>query len=457
MTLQTLQATQDAQATSTALVTQSLATHRNTLQIFITSNVIPFRPYTYSTAPTTLITYRLRGEEYVRYMEVESADIAKVFMHNFCDTYEFSSSIFTPDNGKQTAPKPYYISEVTEDQIAANKQRVQNELKRKAEHNNYKRIFADSIRDQRKYHIKSLDQHTIVSCPVTGICFEVSMPSIPVFLQQHHPLANTGNVLKTLEWFFETSEVPDRISELDTSVLAGILLVLLRMKHILIEQETSALAENALLQHIPRGTLCHYIKSIWHGKEQNKVWQNMPKLRLNAEGQSVLATLESWFKTLNAHFIGKTIDTDTAAKLFESTRNKSPAQKTLRIYSAEVSQHKKLNGSKEAAQFLYKQLASSMNPTLRVLVKRTIANLIVITAGQKETLSEAISHQFITHPTLKDKAKQLIDVLSGVHTEHIAQGLERVSDLFGNDSVTTTPKRSMAEILAAKAAQRNVQ
>lgn len=362
--------------------------------------------------------------------------------------YKADYHLLTPllSEASKAEAKPYYASEITAEGIAANKARFAAELQNRQEAVAYRRMMQQSITDSRKYNIKALSQSTIVSCPVTGICFSVEMPSIPIFVQSTHPYADTNNVLKTLEWFFVTSAIPGRLQELDTPVLAGMLIVLLRMKHILVEQETSALAQNALLQHIPKGTLCHYIQLLYRGREQHKVWQNMPKLRLNAEGQSVLATLEAWFAKASLHLHGKPSDDadSTQAKLFEATRFKSLAQKTLKVYSAEKTQHRLLKDNKQQAQELFKQLADQMPPTLRGFVRTTISNLLLITHSDKESITAALGRVFLGTKQ-EATAKQLAALLQGTETNHIAKELGRASDDFAN-----MPKRSISEILKSK-------
>lgn len=402
----------------------------------------------------TLFRYRPLNTQDVIEWEISYASVANLLSYSSCSHYFERMRIrktslewfeFQPMLKATGQVRSHWETTLTALGIAANKARFNESLRLTKQANAHRKMMRESIVDSRRYHVKALDQKALVSCPLTGIVHECSFPSIPVFLEQNHPLAYLKNTQATLEWFLVTSENPDRLQELDTPVLCGLLLVLLRAKHLLSEEGTSALAENASLQIIPKVLLCSYLKTLHQGWEQNKVWQAMPHLSLCAEGISTPATLDAWFKKASLHLLGKpTFDSNTQAKLFRATRPKTIAQRSLKIYSAETGQYRKLKDNKETAYTLFKELADHMSPVLKTLVRTTISDLILITVENKETVVSALGKAFLSTPW-EDKAKQLASIISTTETNRIALELGRVSDDFN------LPKRSIAEILAEKA------
>lgn len=338
--------------------------------------------------------------------------------------------------------KQYANPLLTPEIIAHNIKHAESSAQRYMSEQRHRDLIAEVIRDNRRYRITDLSSVSLCACPSTGIVFTVSLPSIPFQFTQRHPLASIENIKQMVDWFLNKSHNKHRMDELAPEVLAGCLIVMLREKQKLAEEGIEATAINARLQPIGSKILGFYIRMLtlhWHSPMIN----TMPILRFNAEDQNPHHTLTGFFQLLHEKTSVQQSDT-TQAKVHEATRQKTRAERSIKVYSAETKQARDIKESKQIANELYKALEPSMPAVTRIIVRQSIQNFLILSPIMKDRVTEAISRAYIGKPQ-EQLAKQLIHVISSVSNEHIEDALDSFSQ-----SVSPIKPRSIADILAAK-------
>lgn len=311
------------------------------------------------------------------------------------------------------------------------------------------------------FQIGRLDQSVILLCPVTGIIGKLEMPYCPVALNFEHPLSKPGNVLALLRYHFSLPGQQADLAylrnesrlKLDRQTVAGCLLSLLKGKGLLAEEQESTAAErNMVLQNAGYDILSDVLKEIVRVWDNHIVWKRMPRLsvewKAHSEASSTIGgSLQAWLKILKGILDPiSPLTRDEQTKLFEATR--TIKAKGVKVYSAQVVEHRKIKESKTAAYELFETLKPHLPIAYKLSLTRIIRDLLVLPQASKNKAASELRVLFVGKPQAS-VAKQLADVIEKASNEQIMSDLGTMSMEKGYSGSSWKP-RTIAEILESK-------
>lgn len=314
------------------------------------------------------------------------------------------------------------------------------------------------------FQLGSLSQAVVIFCPITGIVGKLEMPFAPIALTYEHPLAEAGNVLTLLRWYFSPIAQKEEINYLkqfstfriDRQILAGCLMSLLKRRGLLddsTERETSAVERNMVLQNAGHGTLSDLLKAIVEKWDNPNVWKRMPRLSLDWKTHSpidstVTNTLQHYLKVLNGVLEPIEFTSEERAKLFTATATKPKTR--VKIYSAATVEHRKIKESKTEAYELFEAIEQKLSIAHRIAVKRTLRDLLLLPASVKAKTA-LILRALESDLATRSKAAKLADLIMAASNEEL---MKEATHSFIRDEVSPIPAKSIAEILALKKARK---
>lgn len=283
----------------------------------------------------------------------------------------------------------------------------------------------------------ALNNETFAVCPITGIPYTITFPSLGLDFQYKSPFSSYKNLKKVCE----TNSV--ELKKLPKVTLAGIALAILHKRELIEEKNIPSFQANTYFQLISSHSLVSSIK-FFYEIDENKI-DILPRFSLasisfEVEHSSVSNILENYIKVCK-DILHPPVETSIAISdmdipsLHSTEGNKKEKVKTLSVED------------KKAIKHLTSVIAS--DPLCNVKLGNVLrllndGNTIISIA---EELRAKIIDRLETLATVE--SKQLIILLTKYNpaTEYLAE-LDRASDTFA----ITKAKKTLAEILAERKA-----
>jgi hypothetical protein len=185
-----------------------------------------------------------------------------------------------------------------------------------------------------KRNILHLATHTRCSCEETGISFAVALPSpISTSMIMLHPFAFHNNVVTFIKGYQKTGIT---IASLDSSVIAGMLITLL--KHKQYTQCRDYIKANQRLRRVNKKTLCYVLTYFYRAN----IRYNQPQIDL-LEDCEPTQQLNTFLKicrgedaTVQAHHMQAVKERTVSAKVYQTAEDKQGAILKQDIKSCKV-------------------------------------------------------------------------------------------------------------------------
>lgn len=270
-----------------------------------------------------------------------------------------------------------------------------------------------------------------VTCPITGITFTISEPSIPGYTFNHlHPLASFEEASKAIT--LSTS-----LKNLDQQVLAGLVISIYRHWSLLDTKKLSGLEANLILRSAGPVLLLECLnlsKSfssiiLRFAPSYSLDWQT------HQDSQSIAESLQTYL-TILRNIVYPPIHTKAEINTIPKKLETILSNKYHLDFETQFKAIKK-----EANQILSDTL---LPPKLQAVLKQVFAkrNLLLINDEQRDLLAGKCRALGLTK--LATFITETFDPMADVF-DSPESALERASDSFSQ-----IPKKSLAEILAAK-------
>lgn len=295
------------------------------------------------------------------------------------------------------------------------------------------------LKDAHKRLIVSYDttlkiHQSQVTCPITGITFTISEPAIPGYIFNHlHPLASFEEASKVIH-----QSAPVSLKSLDQQILAGLVISIYKHWALLDTKKLSGLEANLILRGAGPELLLECLnlsKSftpiiLRFAPSYSLDWQT------HQDSQSIAESLQAYLTILRNIVhppIHSKAEINTLPRKLEAIISKKAEDFETSFKAIK----------KEANQIISDTL---LPPKLQAVLRQVFAkrNLLLINDEQRDLLAGKCRAIGLTK--LATFITETFDPMADVF-DSPESALERASDSFSQ-----VPKKSLAEILAAKKA-----